>query len=136
MLAHLAHKQSLENLDLNSRLLRMIEEKKSRMETNIGADLKRATASLKISMDTITKDCVTRLEAQYQQVLQQLMPYDSEDARLNKQVQLLDTLERTNAALVSENSRLRRHHSFMFVPGTVARFAAASARSLLYTEWA
>ncbi len=85
------------------------------METNIGADLKKATASLKISMDTITKDCVTKLEAQYQQVLQQLTPYDSEDAKrvLNKQVQLLDTLERTNAALVSENSRLRLHHSFV-----------------------
>jgi hypothetical protein len=40
------------------------------METNIGADLKKATASLKISMDTITKDCITRLEAQYHQVLQ------------------------------------------------------------------
>ncbi len=116
VLAHLAHKQSLENLDLNSRLLRMVQEKESRMETNIGADLKRATASLKISMDTITKDCVTRLEAQYNQVLQQLTPYDSEDARrvLDKQVQLLDTLERTNAALVSKNSRLRIHnHSFM-----------------------
>jgi hypothetical protein len=138
VLAHLAHKKSLENLDLNARLLQMVQEKESRMETNIGADLKKATASLKISMDTITKDCVTRLEAQYQQVLQQLTPYDSEDARrvLDKQVQLLDTLEKTNAALVSENSRLRRHHSFMFVPGTVARFAAASARSLLYTEWA
>jgi hypothetical protein len=66
-------------------------------------------------MDTITKDCVTRLEAQYHQVLQQLTPYDSEDARrvLDKQVQLLDTLERTNSALVSKNSGLRLHHSFM-----------------------
>jgi hypothetical protein len=42
VLAHLAHKQSLENLDLNSRLLRMVQEKESRMETNIGADLKKA----------------------------------------------------------------------------------------------
>jgi hypothetical protein len=118
VLAHLAHKQSLENLDLNSRLLRMVQEKESRMdETNIGADPKRATTSLKISMDTITKDCVTRLDAQYNQVLQQLTPYDSEDARrvLDKQMQLLDTLERTNAALVSENSRLRIHHSFMSI---------------------
>jgi hypothetical protein len=115
VLAHLAHKQSLENLDLNSRLLRMVQEKESRMETIIGADLKRATASLKISMDTITKDCVTRLEAQYDRVLQQLTPYDSEDARrvIDKQVQFLDTLEKTNAALVSENSRLRIHYSFM-----------------------
>jgi hypothetical protein len=48
-------------------------------------------------------------------VLGQLTPYDSEDARrvLDKRVQLLDTLERTNAALVSDNSRLRMHHSFM-----------------------
>jgi hypothetical protein len=116
VLAHLAHKQSLENLDRNSiSLLRMVQQKESRMETNISADLKKATASLKISMDTITEDCVTRLEAQYHQVLQQLTPYDSEDARrvLDKQAQLLDTLERTNAALVSENSRLRIHHSFM-----------------------
>jgi hypothetical protein len=115
VLAHLAHKQSLENLELNSRILRLVQAKESRMETNIGADLKRATASFKISMDTITKDCVARLEAQYDQVLQQLTPYDSEDAKrvLDKQVQLLDTLETTNAALVSENSRLRIHHSFM-----------------------
>ncbi len=86
------------------------------METNIGADLKRATASLKISMDTIMKDCVAKLETQHDQVLQQLTPYDSEDAKrvLDKQkVQLLDTLETTNAALVSENSRVRVHHSFM-----------------------
>jgi hypothetical protein len=81
----------------------MIEEKESRMETNIGADLKKATASLKISMDTITKDCVTRLEAQYQQVLQQLTPYDSEDARrvLNKQVQLIPRHARENKCCAS-----------------------------------
>ncbi len=60
------------------------------METNIGADLKRATASLKISTDAITKDCITKLETQYDQVLKQLTPYDSEDAErvLDKQVQL------------------------------------------------
>ncbi len=38
------------------------------METNIGAE--RATASLKISMDAITKDCIAKLETQYGQVLQ------------------------------------------------------------------
>jgi hypothetical protein len=115
VLAHLAHKQSLENLDLNSRLLRMVQEKESRMEANIGAEVKRATTSLRLFMDTIAKESVARLEAQYDQVLQQLTPYDSEGAKrvLDKQVQLLDTLERTNAALVSENSRLRIHHSFM-----------------------
>jgi hypothetical protein len=93
----------------------MVQEKELRMETNIGAEVKRAATSLRLFMDTITKDCVARLEAQYDQVLQQLTPYDSEDAKrvFDKQVQLLDTLERTNAALVSENSRLRIHHSFM-----------------------
>jgi hypothetical protein len=115
VLAHLANKQSLENLELNSRILRLVKEKESGMETNIGADLKRATASLKISMEAITKDCITRLEAQYGQVLQHVTPYDTEDAKrlLDKQSQLLDTLEATNAALVSENFRLRVHHSFM-----------------------
>jgi hypothetical protein len=58
-------------------------------------DLKRATTSLKISMEAITKDCITRLEAQYGQVLQHVTPYDTEDAKrlLDKQSQLLDTLE-------------------------------------------
>ncbi len=100
-LAPLANKQSLENLELNSRILPLVKEKEVRMETNVGADLKRATASLKISMETTTKDCVTRLEAQYGQLLQQLTPYDTEDVKrvFDKQVQLLDTLEATNAAV-------------------------------------
>jgi hypothetical protein len=81
VLAHLAHKQSLENLELNSMIITLVQEKESRMESNIGADLKRATASLKISMDAITKDCIAKLETQYDQVLQQLTPYDSEDTK-------------------------------------------------------
>ncbi len=46
-------------------------------------------------MEAITKDCITRLEAQYGQVLQHVTPYDTEDAKrlLDKQSQLLDTLE-------------------------------------------
>jgi hypothetical protein len=48
-------------------------------------------------------------------VLEQVTPYDSEDARqvLQKQHDLLDVLEHSNAALVSENAKLRLHHSFM-----------------------
>jgi hypothetical protein len=115
VLAHLANRQSLGNLELNSRILHLIQEKEARIETNVGADLKKATASLKISMQAITQDCITRLETQYGQVLQHVTPYDTEDARrlLDKQRKLLDTLEATNAALVSENSSVRVHHSFM-----------------------
>jgi hypothetical protein len=43
VMAHLANKQSLKNLELNSRILRLVQEKEARIEINIGADLKRAT---------------------------------------------------------------------------------------------
>jgi hypothetical protein len=48
-------------------------------------------------------------------MLEQITPYDTENARrvLDKQRELLDTIKYTNAVLVSENSRLYVHYSFM-----------------------
>ena len=66
-------------------------------------------------MTAITTGTVVRLEAQYEQVLQTITPYDTDDAKqlLGKQTELLAALEITNTMLVSENSKLRVHLSFM-----------------------
>jgi hypothetical protein len=58
---------------------------------------------------------MAKLEPQYDEVLQHITPYDTEDARklLDKQTELLTNLELTNTMLVSENSKLRVHMSFM-----------------------
>ncbi len=85
------------------------------VETKIGGEVKKATDHIKSTLEAITKDCISKLEHQYGQVLEQITPYDTEDARqvLQKQHDLLDVLEHSNAALVSENSKRRVHHSFM-----------------------
>ncbi len=78
------------------------------VETKIGG-------KVKATMQAIIQDCIAQLETQYGQVLEQITPYDNEDARqvLQKQHDRFDVLERSNAALVSENSKLCVHHSFM-----------------------
>ena len=66
-------------------------------------------------MATITESTVGRLESQYGEVLQTITPYDTDDAMqlLEKHTELLAGLELTNTMLVSENSKLRVHLSFM-----------------------
>ncbi len=66
-------------------------------------------------MWTITQSTILKLETQYGQVLQTIIPYDTDDAMrlLNKQTELLAALELTNTMLVSENSKLRVHLPFM-----------------------
>ncbi len=115
VLAHLAHKQSLENLELNKRILDLLRQQEIMVETAIGKEVQKATDRIKTTMETITKDCLAKIDYQYGQVLEQVSPYDTEDARqvLQKQHDLLDVLEHSNAALVSENAKLRIHHSFM-----------------------
>ena len=115
VLAQLANKQAIENLVLNSRILKMAQEKDIQVRSTIGADLKAATDKIKDAMATITENTVGRLESQYGEVIQTITPYDTDDAMqlLAKQTELLAGLELTNTMLVSENSRLRVHLSFM-----------------------
>ena len=114
-LAKLTGSQAIENLVLNSRILNMVQEKEIRVQSTLGADLKAATARFEQAMKDITTGTVVRLEAQYEQVLQSITPYDTDDAKqlLGKQTELLAALEITNTMLVSENSKLRLHLSFM-----------------------
>jgi hypothetical protein len=114
-LAKLAGSQAIENLVLNSRILKLAQDKEIQVRSTIGADLKSATERFEQAMATITTGTIVRLEQQYGQVLQTITPYDTEDAKqlLNKQTELLSALEITNTMLVSENSRLRVHLSFM-----------------------
>jgi hypothetical protein len=114
-LAKLTASQAIENLVLNSRILKMAENMEAQVRSTIGADLQAATERYKEAMATITQSTIVRLESQYEQVLQTITPYDTEDAKqlLHKQTELLAALEVTNTMLVSENSRLRMHMSFM-----------------------
>jgi hypothetical protein len=85
------------------------------VETPIGKEVQKATDRIKITMETIIKDCLAKIDYQYGQVLEEVTSYDTEDARqvLQKQHDPLDVLEHSDAALVSESSKLRIHHSFM-----------------------
>jgi hypothetical protein len=66
-------------------------------------------------MWTVTQTTIHKLETQYGQVLETITPYDTDDAMrlLNKQTELLASLELANTMLVSENAKLRVHLSFM-----------------------
>jgi hypothetical protein len=115
VLARLTNAQAIENLVLNSRILKMAQEKEVQVRSTIGADLKAATDRYKDAMVTITQSTTLRLESQHGQVLQTITPYDTDDGMrlLNKQTELLAALELTNTMLVSENSKLLLHLSFM-----------------------
>jgi hypothetical protein len=115
VLAQLVNTQAIENLELNSRILKMAQAQEIQVRSTIGAELKLATDKYKDVMATITQGCIARLESQYGNVLQAITPYDTEDAMrlLNKQTELLASLEVTNTMLVRENSKLRVHLSFM-----------------------
>ncbi len=86
-----------------------------RRKPNLGRDLKLACDRYKDAMYQITQGCMVKLESQYSEVLQQITPYDTDDAMklLAKQTDLLATLELTNTMLVSENSKLRVHMSYI-----------------------
>ena len=115
LLAQLTNSQAIENLVLNSRILKLTEEKETQVKATVGRDLRLACDKYKEAMFEITKGCMAKLETQYEEVLQHITPYDTEDARklLAKQTELLTNLELTNTMLVSENSKLRVHMSFM-----------------------
>jgi hypothetical protein len=55
VLAQLTNAQAIENLVLNSRILKMAHEKEVQVRSTIGADLKQATGRYKDAMMTITQ---------------------------------------------------------------------------------
>jgi hypothetical protein len=65
VLAQLTNAQAIENLVLNSRILKMAQEKEVQVRSTIGADLKAATDRYKDAMETITQGTIVRLESQY-----------------------------------------------------------------------
>jgi hypothetical protein len=70
VLAQLTNTQAIENLVLNSRILKMTQEKEIQIKSTVGTDLKQATDRYKETMMTITQGCIARLESQYEEVLQ------------------------------------------------------------------
>jgi hypothetical protein len=101
LLAQLTNSQAIENLVLNSRILKLIEEKETQVKATVGRDLRLACDKYKEAMFEITKGCMAKLESQYEGVLHHITPYDTEDARklLDKQTELLTNLELTNTML-------------------------------------
>ncbi len=64
VLANLAHKQSLENLELNRRILDLHRQQEIMVETTIGKEVQKATDRIKTTMELITKErlpCQVRL---------------------------------------------------------------------------
>ena len=80
VLAQLTNAQAIKNLVLNSRILKMVQDKETQVRTTVGADLKAATDKYKDAMWTVTQNTIAKLEAQYGQVLETITPYDTEDA--------------------------------------------------------
>ena len=114
-LGKLTASQAIENLLLNSRVLKMVDDMETQIKSTIGADLKAATEKYKEAMASETQNTIARLETQYEKVLQKISPYDMDDARqlLLKQTELVAAMELANTMLVSENAKLRMHMSFM-----------------------
>ena len=93
----------------------MAQDKEVQVRSTIGADFKAATTRYQEAMWTVTQTTIHKLETQYGRVLKAITPYDTDDAMrlLNKQTELLASLELANTMLVSENAKLRVHLSFM-----------------------
>ncbi len=74
VLAQLTNPQAIENLVLNSSILKMAQDKEMQVRSTIGADLKAATDRYKEAMWTVTQGTIAKLETQYGQVLETITP--------------------------------------------------------------
>jgi hypothetical protein len=112
MLAHLAQKQAIEALDLNIRLVEAYEQIDSKIEENTVNQIFHSQHAMRVQVEQLLHANALQMG---NTTKEKINPYDVDDMRtvLLGQKETFQDLTNKNAVLVTENSKLRMHLSFM-----------------------
>jgi hypothetical protein len=115
MLSHLAQKQAIEALDLNIRLVEAYEQIDSKIEENTVNQIMHSQHAMRVQVEQLLHANAFQIGNALRTVQEKINPYDVDDMRhvLLGQKETFQDLTNKNAVLVTENSQLRMHLSFM-----------------------
>jgi hypothetical protein len=115
MLSHLAQKQAIEALDLNIRLVEAYEQMDAKIEENITKQILYSQHAMRVQVEQLLHANGQQIGSAILATQEKIMPYDVDDMRhvLLGQKETFQDLNNKNAVLVTENSQLRMHLSFM-----------------------
>ncbi len=115
MLSHLAQKQAIEALDLNIRLVEAYEQIDSKIEENTVNQIMHSQHAMRVQVEQLLHANALQIGNALLTAQEKMNPYDVDDMRhvLLSQKETFQDLTNKNAVLVTENSQLRMHLSFM-----------------------
>ena len=115
MLSHLAQRQAIEALDLNIRLVEAYEQIDSKIEENTVNQIMHSQHAMRVQVEQLLHTNALQVGSALRTVQEMINPYDVDDMRsvLLAQKETFQDLTNKNAVLVTENSQLRMHLSFM-----------------------
>jgi hypothetical protein len=115
MLSHLAQKQAIEALDLNIRLVEAYEQIDSKIEENTVNQIMHSQHAMRVQVEQLLHANALQIGNALRTVQEKINSYDVDDMRhvLLGQKETFQDFTNKNAVLVTENSQLRMHLSFM-----------------------
>jgi hypothetical protein len=115
MLSHLSQQQSMEVLEVSLRLAQVMGANQTQLKTIVEDDLLRTVSEMEAHIQTMLNKNRDIIRNAVREVSDSITPYSVSDMDnvLTSQKKLMDDVIAKNALLVSENSELRMHMSFM-----------------------
>jgi hypothetical protein len=136
MLSHLVQKQSIENLELNQRVIEAYEQADLSFEEAIYGPIVSSQTALNNEITRLLLDNNTKINNALRTTKDPFNQYDANDMKavLDKSKESVTDLVAKNSVLVAENSKLRMHLSLM--PVQYRDFAAhhQQTNSTLYQD--
>jgi hypothetical protein len=136
MLSHLAQKQAIEAPDLKIRLVEAYEQLDVKIETNTVEQILHSQHAMRVQVEQLLHANALQISSALLATQEKINPYDVDDMRhvLLGQKETFQDLTNKNAVLVTENSQLRMHLSFM--PVQYRDFVAniQATNGVLYTS--
>jgi hypothetical protein len=118
LLSNLTQRQSIELLEVNHRLSQMIDLNRESLKVSIDEEVLKTSAEIEKRMAAMFEQCEQHRKFvgfATNKVAEKITPYDTNDMRkvLESQKERLRDVLSKNALLVTENSELRMHLSFV-----------------------
>jgi len=115
LLSHLSQQQSIEVLEVNLRLQQALETTQIRLQKHTEDELLNNYGEMEKHLQMMLDRNRKAISASLREAAEGITPYDVHDMRnvLESQKKMMDDLLAKNALLVTENSQLRMHLSFV-----------------------
>jgi hypothetical protein len=115
LLSHLSQQQSIEVLEVNLRLQQALDITQIRLQKQTEDELLRNHGEMERHLQMMLDQNRKAISASIREAAEGITPYDVHDMRnvLESQKKMMNDVLAKNALLVTENSQLRMHLSFM-----------------------